>query len=88
MACLVVVVVVCLLGCSLPPVFINAVLELDDGEVADFDGERLVQEDGLCTCQRVVRIVMDTSYLQQWVEAACLLPRLQLLGSGLDLGWV
>jgi hypothetical protein len=86
MACL--VVVVYLLGCSLPPVFINAVLKLNNGEVADFDRERLVQEDRLYTCQRVVRIVMDTSYLQQWVEAACLLPRLQLLGSGLDLGWV
>jgi hypothetical protein len=31
-----------LLDGSLPPVFVDAVLELNDGEVADFDWERLV----------------------------------------------
>jgi len=34
--------VVDVLDRSLPPVFVDAVLELNDGEVADFDWERLV----------------------------------------------
>lgn len=39
------------LGSSLPPVLVNPVLELDDGEIADLERERLVEEDGLQSCQ-------------------------------------
>lgn len=53
----------------LAPVLVDAILELDDSEVADLVRERLVQEDGL----------------QQWVVAPCLLPLLQLFGARLDL---
>lgn len=31
----------------LPPVLVDAVLELDDGEIADLEGEGPVEEDGL-----------------------------------------
>jgi hypothetical protein len=36
-----------LLGGRLSPVLVDAVLELDDGEVAHFDRQGLVQEDRL-----------------------------------------
>jgi hypothetical protein len=36
-----------------------------------------------------MRVVRDSyAYLQQRVEASCLLPLLQLLGPGLDLVWI
>jgi hypothetical protein len=35
------------LGRRLSPVLVDAVFELDDGEVADLEGERLVEKDGL-----------------------------------------
>jgi hypothetical protein len=77
-----------LLGRSLPPVLVDAVLELDDGEVADFERQGLVQEDGLGNSQQLYESTFGRTCLEQWVEASRLLPFLQLLRSGLDLGRV
>lgn len=57
------------IGGRLAPVLVDAVLELDDGEVADLEGQRLVEEDGL----------------EQGIVATRLFPLLQLLGARLHL---
>lgn len=77
-----------LLGC-LAPVLVDAVFKLDNGEIADFDWKRSIEEDSLLyVSSKLTRETPLYSYLQFWVEALSLFPFLQLLGSSLDLGGI